>query len=135
MEVDDVLAVGVIGRQVGAAAEPLAVALGEQAEVGVDRRDHRVARMQDERDAAGGEGSALAGDLLAELRRHLAVHLREVDAGLLEDAAFLEDARSAAAAAAALPAILAEGLAVQPLQRGDDAVLQVAKIARRAISQ
>src|SRR5207302_1879263 len=58
VEVDDVLAEGVVGREVGAAAEPLLVALGQEAEVGVDGGHEGVARVQHQRDAGRGDGAA-----------------------------------------------------------------------------
>ena len=54
MKVDHVLPVRIIRRQIGTAAEPCCP-LGEKAKVGVHRRHHRVARMQHQRDAGGGE--------------------------------------------------------------------------------
>src|SRR5262249_22421603 len=96
---DDVFAEGVIRREVGPAAEPGAVALGQVAEVGVYRRHQRAARVQHERDAGRGEAIALARYLLGELRRHLAENFGEIDASLLEDRALDHDARASAPAA------------------------------------
>src|SRR5262249_5307103 len=67
MEVNHVLAARVEGGQIGPAAEPRLVSLGEIAEVGVDGGHVRVARVQDERNADGGEGPAFARDLPGEL--------------------------------------------------------------------
>ena len=84
--------------------------------------------MQHQRDAGGGEIDPFAGNLGGEFRRHLPEHLGEVDAGLLEDAAIGQDARTAAAAAGPLPEVLAEpARAIDLLQAGADAVLQVFK--------
>src|SRR5262249_29619889 len=88
-----------------------------------------VARVQHQRDAGGGEVAALARHLGGELLRHLPEHFREVHARLLEDAPLRQHARPPAAAALALPGVLAEtAAAVQLLQAGADAVLQLAKV-------
>src|SRR5262249_50757650 len=121
-------------RQVGPAAEPLLVALGQETKVGVDGRHEGVARVQHQGDAAGGEGTALTGDLPAELLGHLAVDVGEADAGLLADAALLPHTGPPAAAAGTLPGVLVEALAVQLFEAGDDAVLQAAEIGRGAFA-
>ena len=125
MEVNDVLAVGIERRQVAAAAEPLAIAFGEETPVGVDGRDQRIARMQHERNAGGAEIAALAGNLFSELFGHLALHVGEVDAGFLEDVALRQNARASAAAAFALPSILTEHMAVEVGQVRGDTILQL----------
>ena len=89
----------------------------------------RAARVQHQRDAGGGEVAALAGDLLGELLGELAVDVGEVDAGLLEDAALGQHARPPAAAALrAARGPRGSGRAVELLQGGADAVLQVAEV-------
>src|SRR5439155_3054548 len=55
VEVNDVFAVGIVRRQVGAAAEPLTRALGQEAEVGVNGRHQRTGGVQHQRDATGGK--------------------------------------------------------------------------------
>src|SRR5262249_29629478 len=130
MEVDHVLAVRVIRRQVGPAAEPFLVALGEVAEVGVHRGYHGTARMQHQRDAGGRETPPRTRNLSGEFLTHLAEHIGEVDARLLEDTALDQDTRPAAAATVALPKVFAEPAgAVQLLQGGADAVLQIPKVS------
>src|SRR5207245_1052003 len=99
--------------------------LGQETKVGVDRRDHRTARVQHERNAGGGELAALAGNLGGELLGKLAGDVGEVDAGFFEDATFTEDARPAAATPFALPGVFAEAAAVQLLQRRRDTVLKL----------
>ena len=84
--------------------------------------------MQHQRDAAGGEVAAFAGNLFGEFLGHFAVDIGEIDAGLLEDAAFGQDARPSAAAALALPGVFAEAAAVDAFQGGDDAILQIAEV-------
>ena len=88
VEVDHVFEQRVVRRQVGPAAEPGAVALGEEAEVGVDGRHVRVARVQDERDAGGGERVPSPGSCLANSGAISPKTSEKFDAGLLEDAPF-----------------------------------------------
>ncbi len=75
-------------RQVGAAAEPLARG-HHHAGVHVDGRHIRVLRMRDQRNAACPVTRVFLGarNLLAELRRELAIDRRDMDADLFEDAA------------------------------------------------
>src|SRR5262245_41621183 len=85
--------------------------------------------MQYQRDATGGEIAPLAGNLFCKLLRHLAMYFGEVDAPFLEHGPVHNDASSAAAAALALPALLAEPrLAVELLQAGADTILKRLKI-------
>ncbi len=104
-------------RQVGAAAEP-GLRRHDEAGVHVDGRDVRVPRMGDERDAGGPEARILvrAGDLAAELGRELAVHRRDVDADLLEDAP-AHHRHDAAAARAAGMVLAVPGLALEAAGR------------------
>ena len=85
-------------RQVGAAAEP---GLGghDEARVHVHGRHMRVVRMRDQRNARGPEARVVvgAGNFLAEFRRELAVHGRDVHADLLEHAAVHHRHHAAAA--------------------------------------
>jgi hypothetical protein len=134
--VDHVLIEAVVGREVEAAAEPpdrrLAGLLGdEEAHVHVRGGHIGVARVHDQRHAHGAE--AAPGQLRparAGRRRQLvAAHVGEVDAALLEHGAVLQDARAPAAAAGALPGVLAEaGAAVLPGEGAADAVLQVEQV-------
>ncbi len=130
MEVDDVFLEGIKRSQIRAAAEPLLVSLGEEAEVGVHGGDEGIARVQHQGDAGGGEGAAAAGNLGGKLLRHVPEDIGEVDAGFLEDAAAGQHAGAAAAAAGALPDVLLEApAAVALLQGGANPVLQVPEIA------
>jgi hypothetical protein len=61
--------------------------------------------------------------------------IRKVDARLLEDTALSEHARPAAPAAFALPAILAEVLAVELFQGGDNALLKVEEMGGSAMAE
>src|SRR5262249_15995450 len=120
-------------REVGPAAEPGAVALGQVAEVGVYRRHQRAARVQHERDAGRGEAIALARYLLGELRRHLAENFGEIDASLPEARALDHDARASAPAALALPGVFAKlACPVRLLEPGGDAILQSTEVIDRA---
>ena len=88
VEVARVVGVGEHRRQIGAAAEP-GLGRDDVARVHVHRRHQRRAQMRHQRDAARPEARILggAGDLAAELGLELAVHGRDIDADLLEDAA------------------------------------------------
>src|SRR5579875_487796 len=133
VKVDDVLAVGIIRGQVGTAAEPLALALAEIAEIGVDGRYHRTAGMQYQGEAAGGEFAAFTGHLRRELFGQLPMHIGEVDAAFLEDGALANDARPPTAAARTPPGILLETRpTVKLFQRGDNTILQLLEITRSA---
>src|SRR6185312_2504811 len=104
------------------------------ARVHMHRRHQRRARMDDERDAARPNARILlgAGNLLPEFRAELAPDGRDIDAGLLEDAAFEDRHRAAAAAAAvAVPAFARETLrfagselVLDRFERGADAIAQ-----------
>ena len=64
------------------------------------------------------------------------MHFGEVDAGLLENATFGQDARPSAAAAFALPGVFAEAPpAVELFESGDDAILQSAEVIARAVAE
>src|SRR5262249_52405482 len=79
---------------------------------------------------------AFARDLGSELRRHLAMHLGKVDAGLLENAAFNQDARAPAPSSKALPDVLAEAAPlVQFFQSCANAILEGAKECCRLSEQ
>ena len=87
--------------------------------------------MQHQRDAhrlpARGR-PARAGAAVAEAGSVSAGDVREIDAAALEEVAFLDQPRNAAAAFRALPGVAAEGLAVEGLERGDDAALQAGEV-------
>ena len=124
----------VIRRQVGAAAEPAAIAALDVAHVGVHRRDARALRVEDQRDPGGAEALALAGQRARHLRPQGAVHVGERDARLLEGLPVGEHARTPAAARGPRPRILAEAAApVDGLDPGRDPVLQLLKELGRAI--
>jgi hypothetical protein len=63
-------------------------------------------------DGGGRGGQRFAGDV------------REIDAATLEKITFLDQSRNAAATFRTIPAIGAEGLAIEGFQFGDDAALQ-----------
>src|SRR5262249_21640681 len=131
---DHVLTKGIVRRQIHAAAEPLAPAFCQEAEIGVDGWHEGIARVQDKRDAGGGEIASFAGNLRGEFLGKLTEDIGEVDAGPLKDAAVLKHARPPAASAFALPEILAKvAAAIRLLQAGADAILEVAKVSRRTL--
>ena len=90
-------------RQVGAAAEP---GLGRHHEtrVHVHGRHVRIVQMRDQRDAGGPEARIVggAGNILAEFRRELAEHGRDVHADLFEYAPLHHRHHAAAAVAPAV---------------------------------
>src|SRR5215469_3048301 len=123
--------VGIDRRQIRAAAEP-ALRRDEMPRIHMHSGHERRARMDDKRDAACPEARILLGtrDLAAEFRAELARDGRDIDAGLLEDAAF-EDRHRAAAAALALPVLALKTVAgarielvLDRLERGADAIAQ-----------
>src|SRR5207302_2671208 len=130
MEMAGVVFEAIVGREVHAAAEPPGRRRAEEAHVHVHRRAVRIARVQNKRHAH--RVVLLAGELRPRRRRRrrqaAALYAREVDAAALEDAAFLDDARHAAAPFGALPAIGTEGRAFERFQRGDDSRLQLREV-------
>ena len=82
--------------------------------------------MQDQRDAHRFPGTAgqLRPDGGCRGRQRAAGDVREIDAAALEEIAFLDQARGAAAAFRANPAVGAEGLAIEGFQFSNDAGLQ-----------
>src|SRR5688500_8958540 len=116
VEVARVLLEEVDRRQVGAAAEPPAAVVElEVAVVAVHDRHERGARVQDHREADGGEA---VGPRIEVLLRHhrregvlveRALHGGDVDAGLVEAAAVLQHPRQTAAALGMPPRVLLEG--------------------------
>src|SRR5690606_17083426 len=135
VKMNRVLLEKIIRREVGAAAEPGAIALLDVAEVGVRRWHHRAARMEDERDARREELAAFAGKVRRELLRQLPEDHRGVDARLLENVSVLEDSGDAAAAARSLPAILSERLPVEGGERRRDRVLHLANVFAQLASK
>ena len=128
VKVRGVLGDDVVRRQVGAAAEPAAVAALDVAHVGVHRRDARALRVEDQRDPRGAEALALAGQRARHLGPQRAVHVGERDARLLERLPVGEHARAPAAARRPRPGIFAEAAApVDGLDAGGDPVLQLLK--------
>src|SRR5882672_3161353 len=98
MEVARVLGEAVVGRKVHAAAEPPRVAGAEAAHLHVHRRSVWIARMQHERQAH--RAVPTSGKRRPRGRsgrwERTALHARDVDAGALEERAFLQDARDTA---------------------------------------
>src|SRR5262249_52980710 len=60
MEMNGVVAVWIVWRQIRSAAEPRGVTLLEIPEVGMNRGDHRALRMQHQRNAGGEKCSAVS---------------------------------------------------------------------------
>src|SRR5690606_11215384 len=54
----------------------------------------------------------------------VAHHMRKIDPAALEEVAFFDDARESATATRAIPAVAAEGLAVEGFEALDDSLLQ-----------
>src|SRR5439155_941649 len=131
VEVDHVFLEWVVRGQVGAAAEPRLRPVGEVTEVGMHSGHDRAARVDDERDAGGGEADAVAGQRLGKVRREVAEHLGEVDAALLDHCSIGDDAGASAAAARPLPGVFAElRTAVGGLHSGTNAILEAAQVVR-----
>ncbi len=139
MKVPRVLFVSVIRRQIRSAAKPENVGLilrlrDEEPNVHVHRGHVRVARMKYQRHAERLEvSSGQLGPLRAGRRRQgLADDVREADTAALEQIAVLDDARQSAAAQLRVgrlfPHVVPERLAVEPLERVDDALLQAEQI-------
>ena len=102
----------------------------EKSHIEVDRRAVGIARMQDQRDAhrfprPAGEMWARGG---GRRRQLLALHVRKVDAGALEEVSFFEDSGCSPAALRSLPGVRSERLAVESLQSVDDAHLKVREV-------
>src|SRR5258705_8472143 len=127
VEMPRVFGEAVIRREIHAAAKPPGVPGAEEAHVHVHGRAIGIARMQHERKSHRVVGAAgkLRASGASRGRQRGSLHARDADAGALEKVAFFEDARRAAAAFGALPAIRAKALAVFAFQRGDDARLQL----------
>src|SRR5262249_14125043 len=124
VEVDDILAVGIVRCQVGPAAEPFLGAPGEKAEIGVDRRHQGAARMEDERQARRGGIEPFTRKLAGEFLGHPAEYIRPIDACFFKDTPFGQDTRAAATAALAAPKVLPKAACtVQFFQGGANAVL------------
>src|SRR5262249_20599385 len=124
VEGDYILAERVVRREIGPAAEPGALALGQVAEIGVHRWHEWAARVQHQRNAGRCEARPFAWNLFGEFRRHVAEDFREVGARLFEDGALDHDARASPSAALALPGVFAElARSVGLFQRGGDAIL------------
>ena len=127
MKMNSIFRNDVVRGQIGAAAEPRRRPALEVANVGVHGRHARVARVQHQRHAGRAEAQPVARQRRRHLGPQLAVHVGEVHARLLEQRAVGQHARPPAAAARAIPFVLAERAAVGALERGDDVVLQRAK--------
>src|SRR5581483_9436678 len=139
MKVPHVLEIGIVRRQVHAAAEPphrrlTGLLRREEADVHVHRRDVRIARMQDERDAE--RLVCAAGEARARRRgrsgQGVAANLREADARALEQRAVLEYARHPAAALRTIPPVPPERRAVEGFEAPDDRLLKAGQELRDA---
>ena len=75
-------------------------------------------------EAAPGELRAVRGGRGGHAVAH---HVRKIDPAALEEVAVLDDAREPATATGAIPAVAAEGLAVEGFETLDDALLQRGK--------
>ena len=127
VEVLGVLQEGVVGGEVGTAAEPPHRAGLEIAIVEVNGGDVGVAGMQHHRGAGGEPAVTLGLGPLAEDggRQLTALHLGEVHAALLEHPAGLHHPRTAAAPLGPLPALLGKAaIAIELLKPGADGILQ-----------
>ena len=127
MEVAGILEEGVVGRQVGAAAEPPHGPGLEVAVVEVDRGHVGIAGVQHHRGAGGEPALPLRLGPLGQDRRRQAIplHLGEVDPALLEHPALLHHPGAAAASLRPLPALLLEApLPVEVLEARTDRILQ-----------
>ena len=123
----------VVRRQVGAAAEPAAIAALDVADVGVHGGDARALGWRTSETPVARKLSPSPGSARAISGPQLAVHVGELDARLLEGLAVGEHARAPAAARGPRPGILAEAAAaVGGLDPGRDAVLQLLKELGRA---
>src|SRR5438132_1178623 len=130
MNVHHIGQVGIVGRQVRAAAEPFLTPLGQVAEVGMDGRHIRIARMENQRDSRGREGASLAWNLAGEFGRHFAVDLRKIDTRFLEQPAFHHHPASPAPTVLPFPIIFTElTLAIELRQGEANRVLERAKIS------
>ena len=128
--------------EIGAAAEPRARGYDE-AGVHVHGRDVRVHRMRDDRDAGGPEPRILGGarNVLAQFGRELAVHGRDVNADLLEQAAVHQRHHAAATGRAGRVRPVprraheaARGLAIKLSSRGVLERLERAQMSSRSAS-
>src|SRR5208283_381614 len=125
VEVGGVLVEEVMGGEVRAAPKPGLRPLLDEAKVGVNGGDQRVARMQNEAQSAGEKLAPLSAQLQGEGLAQLSPHPRNVDASLLKDAALLENAGPSPATPGALPAVVPEAaLPVFSLQRAAQLLLQ-----------
>src|SRR5574343_1645821 len=90
--------------------------------------------MQDQRDPHRFPGAArqLRANGGGRSGERLAGNVREVDAAPLEKIAFFDQSGNAAATLRALPAVGAEGLAVESFKLADDAALQAGKVILEA---
>ena len=135
VEVDRVLVVAVVRRQVHASAEPphrigVGARRDEHAHVHVHGRRVRIAGMQDERHA---RRLPCAPREIGTVRRRgrrqrRAADVGEIHAPALEHGAVLDQARDAAAAFRTIPRVAQERPAVDRLEPRDDALLQAGEI-------
>src|SRR5215469_29592 len=136
VKVNYIFATGVERCQIGSASEPryslVAATFGDLAKIRVNRRNIRIARMQNERNPCRAEQSTLPWRFRALFGKR-PVHLRKVDAGLFEHASMLQDACNSTSATWMLPGILVKAAATRRrffdlFQGFANAVLQSAKI-------
>src|SRR5690606_7925429 len=134
--VEHVLVHGIEGCEVETAAEPpgrscTVIAGLEEPEIRMRRRNMRVPRVQHQRyperlEAVAGKLRSRAG---GAFRKRVAKHVREPDAGLLEDSTVLEHAARPTAACFALPAVRRKRFpAVDILERVNDTRLEALQV-------
>ena len=127
MKMLGILQKGVVGGEIGATTEPPHWPGLEIAVIEMDCRYIGITRVQHHR-GAGGEPALPLGlrPLTEDRRRQLfPLHLRKIDAALLEEAARLHHPRAATPTFRPLPALLLEAaLAVELLKARADRILQ-----------
>ncbi len=129
MKVNGVLIMGIVRREIRAAAKPGGVSFFEVAEIGVDRGNHRTVRVQYQRNSRGKEFSSAASRYFcSEFLRQISGYGREIHSGLFKYAAFFNDTGPAAAAALARPQVLSKRRPIQNFEPPANAVLQSLEI-------
>ena len=127
MEMAGILQKGVIRSQVGATTEPPNRSGLEVAVIEMHRRHPGIAGVQHHRGADCKPTVAFGLRALVEDRRRQLgpLHLRKIDAPLLEDSALLHDAGAATAALRPLPTLLLKlALTIERLEPLTDRILQ-----------
>src|SRR5262249_50086269 len=104
MEVAGILCVRIIRREVHASSKPLRIAFFEIPEIRMDRWNHRVSRMKDERNTRCKEfRSAAQGYFRRKVLGQVSLHGRKINAGLLEYLTLLQHSGATTTTAFARP--------------------------------